>query len=309
MVEQLIDATWTRLGHPSDVNKLYRSSKELDDSVTISKVRAFLSKQDAAQLTKQKLHVHQGHITAFHKGVMQMDLVDMTNLSAQNRGFKYILLVIDIYSRMLYARPLKSKTATEVLHSLVDIIQHAPYLFESITSDMGSEFTNRQVEELASKLGTNLYFINASKQDHHPLGLIDRAVRTLRERLERHFIINKTANWVDDLPMVINSYNHTPHSSIANKSPYQVQDNDPTITALNLDKKRATVAQATTLKPGDTVRKRLQRNIFDKGTRQSWTKQTFTVGRVFNVWVELTDGTFIRSDNVLLVTDQNKLLL
>lgn len=51
------------------------------------------------------------------------DLVDMSSLSKFNNGIKFLLVVIDIFSRYLWVQPLKNKKAKEVIEGLELILQ------------------------------------------------------------------------------------------------------------------------------------------------------------------------------------------
>ena len=48
----------------------------------------------------------------------QMDLVDMQKLSKWNKGYKYMLTVIDVFSKVAWAEPLKTKSAKDMLSAL-----------------------------------------------------------------------------------------------------------------------------------------------------------------------------------------------
>eukprot|EP01059_Diplonema_ambulator_P022817 TRINITY_DN3815_c0_g1_i2.p1 TRINITY_DN3815_c0_g1~~TRINITY_DN3815_c0_g1_i2.p1 ORF type:complete len:327 (+),score=130.94 TRINITY_DN3815_c0_g1_i2:897-1877(+) len=260
-------------------------------------VRYYINKHVVNQLYKRKAKKVSGHIIAYEKGHMQMDLIDMSNLQKANKGYHWILIVIDIYSRKMTCRPLKKKDTPNVSKQLIDIIHHAPYLFKTVMSDLGNEFTNKQVEDIFKATGTQMIFVDL-KQGHNPLGIVDRAVRTLRERIEKYLTINDTSNWVDGLQKMVSEYNNTPHRGIANRTPDSINDNDKEITELNTVKDTLQHLNKTDLKPGDRVRKRLTRNVFTKGTKQIWSKEIYTVEKVWIANAALDDGTIVRVDNL-----------
>jgi len=71
------------------------------------------------------------------------DLIDYRKYSRQNQGFKYILVVIDAFSRFAYTAPLKFKTAEDsakALDSIFSNFLHPPTMF---SSDKGNEFTTK----------------------------------------------------------------------------------------------------------------------------------------------------------------------
>ena len=55
--------------------------------------------------------------------VWMSDLADMQNYKRENRGHKYILIVIDCFSKFLWTKPLKSKSADEVAKAAEQILK------------------------------------------------------------------------------------------------------------------------------------------------------------------------------------------
>ena len=81
----------------------------------------------------------------------QADLVDMQ--SYPDSGFKYILMVIDIYSRYGWSAPLKSKTGEEVTRAFRKIVKQAGRAPEKLQTDKGREFYNKTFQDfLKSRL-------------------------------------------------------------------------------------------------------------------------------------------------------------
>ena len=73
----------------------------------------------------------------------QADLADMGNYVKENSGYRYILLVIDVFSRYGFARPVKHKTGEEVAQALESIYvesQRHPKFY--LQSDEGKEILN-----------------------------------------------------------------------------------------------------------------------------------------------------------------------
>ena len=65
-----------------------------------------------------------------------MVLMDMANLRKRNEGVKYILIVIDVFSRFLYAQPVKSKRGADVVMALKRILT-GPKKPNTIRTDRG----------------------------------------------------------------------------------------------------------------------------------------------------------------------------
>ena len=77
---------------------------------------------------------------------LQMDLVDMQQWSAENEGYRYILLAVDCFSRYAYSRPLKTKQGPIVASEIKEILDEAEFRIDlkikNIQADQGTEFYN-----------------------------------------------------------------------------------------------------------------------------------------------------------------------
>ena len=101
---------WRKFKYPS-AYKLYQTMKRAGHNVTLSEVDEFVSFKRPHQLHKKTRHYIQGHIIEFaNNGLWFADLLDIHYFSRQNKGFKYILLCIDVFTRRGYAQSLKSKS-------------------------------------------------------------------------------------------------------------------------------------------------------------------------------------------------------
>src|SRR5438552_11867600 len=93
---------------------------------------------------------------------LQMDLIEMTRYFKVNRGFNYILAIIDAFSKFAWAIPLKNKSAPVVHNALVKFFQNTtPHLtlsdVKNVQTDQGKEFFNSKCAALFSSLGINHY--------------------------------------------------------------------------------------------------------------------------------------------------------
>jgi hypothetical protein len=138
--------------------------------------------------------------------------------------------------------------------------------------------------------------------DHHALGVIDIFAKNLKRVLSKEFLENKSAEWINILPKIIEQYNSTPHTALDGITP-----ND----AITDTKKRTHVMQLNILKarsngfvtdltPGDKVRIK-DTALFKKGTESRWTDDVFTVESASGKTVILTDGQRVKLDSVLKV--------
>ena len=103
-----------------------------------------------------------------------MDLLDVSVIS--EKGYKYILVVCDYFTKYTEAYPLKDKTARSVADALMDkwLPTFGFPLF--LHSDQGKEFDNTMIHNLSELLGT----VKTKTTPYHPRsdGLVERFNRT-----------------------------------------------------------------------------------------------------------------------------------
>ena len=130
---------------------------------------------------------------------------------SENKGFNYICIVIDCFTKFVWIKPLKSKTATQVVKSLsLLLMTERPNLLQA---DQGTEFFNKNFSKMLEAFGPKLYHTYSDKKASQ----VERVQRTIRQRLGRVFTLNNNNKWIDIIDDVINSYNNSFHRSIKMK--------------------------------------------------------------------------------------------
>ena len=157
-------------------------------------------------------------ISSFKRNIYFIDLIDFSSkqdkwiqevLGRQkstgfhkNRGYKYVLVCIDGYSKYLMARRLKSKSATEVTHAMKDIIQtYGPP--KHICSDRGTEFTNAIFRtNILDKYDITMYHMDSANK----AVLAERAIRDIKEDIMVPFNQSKGV-WFDLIDGAVRRHN------------------------------------------------------------------------------------------------------
>ena len=150
----------------------------------------------------------------------QADLIEMRKeaVTANGQTYKYVLEVLDDYSRFLITRPLVSKTARNVSHALQDIIyQHGPP--RVLQTDRGTEF-QADVRLLCATY--NIKMINSSPYHPQSQGKCERANRTLKNKIRAASLQTNGFNWVKGLPELTSIINKTPKRILGNRTPFDV---------------------------------------------------------------------------------------
>lgn len=159
------------------------------------------------------------YITQYLNVNFELDLIDVHQYKQYNHNYKYILILIELFSRKVYAAPLKSKSSNHLIKALDLLIQSNNLKIETLYLDKAGEQTGHAFKSYASKLNIRLYY---SHQKHHAAHA-ERAIMTIKMMIFRYFTQNNTLNYISNLDQFILNYNSRFHSSIG-VSPISVNE-------------------------------------------------------------------------------------
>ena len=205
----------------------------------------------------------------------QADLAEMSDLKKWNGGHKYILVVIDVLSKVVFARPVKKKDSASVSMAMKNIIKQAKVSPKNLQTDEGREFFNRTFRNLMDKYHINHYHTYSK----HKAAVAERMVRTLKTRLYRFFTENNSLNWTKHLQDVVNDYNNTKHRTIK-MAPSKVTRNNAGRVKKIIEKGRKKRKVIQRFRVGDLVRISQYKKVFDKAYKQNWSEELFKITRV-----------------------------
>ena len=197
--------------------------------------------------------------------VWSCDLVEMQEWKKQNKGYRYMLNVIDVHSKYAWSIPLKDKTGKTVLDAFKQIVNSSGRKPDHIWVDEGKEFYNKQMDEWIKENNINRY----STHGEHKSAVVERFNRTLKTIMWKRFTAENTRNWIDMLDKLLLQYNNKKHSTIKMTPTEASQMQDP----VNFrEQPKFTV--------GDQVRISRIKGIFEKGYLPNWSEALYTVHEV-----------------------------
>ena len=202
----------------------------------------------------------------------QADLVEMQPYSRENQGHRYMLTVIDVFSKFAWAVPVKQKTGKDVSLAMKSILRQGQ-VPKNLQTDQGKEFYNSIFYDLMKKYKINLY----STYSNLKASICERFNRTLKSKMWKKFNLNGNFKWLNILPKLIAAYNNTKHRTISMK-PKNVTSREQVIDRF---KKPSNVKTSKPkFKVGDKVRVSKAKQIFEKGYTPNWSTEIFTVTKV-----------------------------
>ena len=200
------------------------------------------------------------------------DLLDIHQYARQNKGYKFILVVLDVFSRFAWARPLKNKSGKQVANALKDIIEVDRRRPKKLWTDEGTEFYNVDVSRVLN--GIELY----STHNEPKAAIAERFIRTLREKLETNYILTQSTIWYDILPELLREYNTSKHRTI--KMTPEEASKPKNYYRVSACFKHVKDKDPPSFSVGDKVRISIQKKLFDKGATANWSEEIFKVKKL-----------------------------
>ena len=139
--------------------------------------------------------------------IFTVDLVEMQKFAKLNKGYRYLLTCIDIFSKFAWVIPLKNKRGITIKNALQRIFKQRKPKF--LWTDRGTEFCNKQVQDLLSENNIKLYSTNNSEIKS---AVVERFNRTFKNTMYKKFTENNNTIFYNILDELVNNYNNKYHS-------------------------------------------------------------------------------------------------
>ena len=134
----------------------------------------------------------------------------MQLISHSNKGFRFLLCVIDIYSKCAWVVPLKDKKGVSVANAFQIILKKSNRKPSKIWVDKSGEFCNRSMKSWLEKHDIEMY----STHNEGKSVVAERIIRTIKNKIYKHMSSISKNVYVDKLDNIVNEYNNTNHITI-----------------------------------------------------------------------------------------------
>ena len=204
------------------------------------------------------------------------DLVDMSSFSRWNKGYKYLLTVIDVFSKYGWILPLKTKTGKEfalaVRKLFLDNI--AP---SRLWTDNGTELYNQELKAVLAANNVTLY----SRENEEKSSIVERWNRTMNKIMWKYFTANNTQKNNRCSAKHGKKYNNTYQRSIKlTPSDARNPANYRHVHNALYAKVNARKATSPKFHVGVKVRITRKKGTFEEGFTPNWTEEVFTISSV-----------------------------
>ena len=208
--------------------------------------------------------------------MMEIDLIDATKLSKANEGMKFILVLIDAFSRELWLHPQPTKNAKDTLKSLSILLEKSG-MPHRIRGDSGREFLNKLIENKIEANG--IKYINVTNEKSKA-AFAERVICTFKKKLYKYLHSNQTERYIDVLQDLVDSYDNTYHNTIKMKPNDVNKSNELKLWMRLYLPTFLKAGKPPKYKIGDTVRITKYRKKFDKEHEMQWTQELHTIAKV-----------------------------
>lgn len=208
----------------------------------------------------------------------QADLIDMQSVSKENSNYKYILVIIDTFSKYAWVYPLKQKKKENVHHAFQDLFQK-DRVPKNLQTDLGTEFYNEKLKKLLQLYKINHYSTYTSKK----ASIVERLIRTLKNKMYKQFSLQGNYKWKDNILFtLINLYNNTVHRTIGMKPNEVTKSNKNHILKKYALLHNKFTSKKSRFKVGDFVRISKYKGTFEKGYTPNWSTEIFKIRKLQN---------------------------
>lgn len=244
--------------------KLYEKMKSKNEKVTLKQISEFIEQQATAQITKEPRRQKKFNtiIAEGPRSNYQIDIMVYDRYT--NNNYKYVLCVIDVYSRYVLAKALTNRTMKTIMDSLKTIFKQMG-IPESINCD--NEFNKTEFNKYCNDNFIQTYFSDVNEANKN--AIVERFNRTLANMLQKVRVATKKYDWQNYLEKVVENYNNTKHRTIKQRPAdvFNLKELNEQTVVKNLNK----------FQLGQTVRIKLNRTKFTKGDEIKYSKDLYKI--------------------------------
>ena len=209
--------------------------------------------------------------------IWSIDLADMIDYkTSNNKGFRYIIIIIDNFSKYLWAIPLKNKYSQTITNEFSNILTTSKRKPLKIESDRGTEFYNSIFQNFLKSKSIHHYSRYTDKRPSKA----ERVIRTILNLLIKPVFEKGNADWLSELPSVTKQYNNTIHHSTKMKPIDASKKSNEKEVYSNLQDKRKIFNPKYKL--GQLVRTADIKRVFSKGDSTNYSYKLYTITEIIH---------------------------
>ena len=213
----------------------------------------------------------------FIDDIWSLDILDLKDYGPENnRGYRYVLVTIDNFSKFGWTKPLKNKNAQTIKNSFENILINSKRKPNLIELDRGKEFHTNIFQDFLNENNIKIYSRNSS----NGAVFAERFNRTIRDLLKKIVFEQGDAKWIDILPTITKQYNNRVHSSTKlSPKDASLKKNEGYVYKTLIDKRKKVKPK---FQINDLVRVADLKKTFSKGDTTNWSYKLYNITEIIN---------------------------
>ena len=161
---------------------LYREAKKCYPSLSFQQVKTWLQSKDTYTLHKPVRYNFPRNRVIVTRIDEQADLVNISSLARFNKGYKFLLTCIDVFSKFAWVVPLKNESGETLVNGFQSILDigRSP---EKLQTDKGTEFLSRNFQSFLKEKNIHFFTTNSELK----ASVVERFNRTLKTCMWKFF--------------------------------------------------------------------------------------------------------------------------
>ena len=291
---KLIEKIYRDVGNPASLSskvKLYKAVKKENPKIVMKDVEDYLATKNSYTLhgtPRKKFSMRSYMFTA--PGHYLVADVGYLKFYPNCNGIKFLLVLMDGFSRYLSVIPLKSLKSEEVAPAIDAFLTNSIYPYKYFFSDRGVEFRSKKIKEVFTKHSIKFYSVF---NEYTKASIAERILRVLKKKLSRYATEFNGKCYLQNLEKIVMSYNLSIHRTL-NKTPLDVflTFNQSNIHDIAIDMYKRQMKQIKPVQSpfslGEHVRISAARKPFQKSYNIQFTEEIFKIAKVNSDHTPLT---------------------
>jgi len=268
-----ISTAFRKPGHPvafsapDQIRRYFGTSKE--------KAKKALEHIDSYVLHREykKPRVYNSYFIYNRRDLLQADLIDIRSIHRENDGTKFLLLIIDVFTKKIWLYPLQDKkgvTMRATLSRWLNELRSKPKVFQT---DAGTEFFNRNVGDLFAGYGIEQRVARGTSK----ASIAERANKSIQILIYKYLTDKETLRYIDVLPQLVKTYNRRGHRTLDMMPPFEADKprNEERVRGIHVLRYQSVPKKKARFKLGDTVRIKTQAKSGVSSNRRAYAEQFF----------------------------------
>ena len=200
----------------------------------------------------------------------------MQLISKFNKGFRFLLYILDIFRKYAWVVFLKNKKDVTIVNAFQKILDVSKRKPNKIWDDQGSKFCHNSFKKKLEENDKEMY----STHNEGKSVVAKRFIRTLKAKIYKYVTSISKNVYIDKLNDIVNEYNNTCRTTV---KPVDVKDN------IYINSCKEVNDKDPKFQVGDHVRISKYKNILGKGYTRNWSEEVFVIKKVKNTvsWTQV----------------------